>query len=285
MTNYETLYRQNKLHGTVKTAKKIRRQRDKNPLVIPPTEPLRPEDRVVVIPLGNEGYAQAKKYGKERYPRRQNWDRPEASASTYVYTRSHGRYSRRCTFTKLSYQVCYRSCGLASTRRLLVFFGDTRRILLAPRGWRFGRDEIGLYFVRRNETRINYRYHFNSDDCQTIAALRRAALDHEQRQRDWARQKRENQRRDKLRDKLRAQAQTLGVYVTIGDSIRAGNCAAGTRRWATDHGLDYRQHCRAEVLRRAAEIDGSSEFQVGRAIEVATERTIDDLIRGYCTLK
>ena len=54
----------------------------------------------------------------------------------------------------------------------------------APRGWVFGRDDLGIYVVRVRETRVSYRYHLTSADVRGgVAAIRAAGIRHETGQR------------------------------------------------------------------------------------------------------
>jgi hypothetical protein len=56
--------------------------------------------------------------------------------------------------------------------------------LRAPRGWVFGRDDLGIYVVRVRKKGAVYRYHLTSDDIRGgVAAIRAAGIHHEMEQR------------------------------------------------------------------------------------------------------
>lgn len=207
------------------------------------------------------------------HPRRRNWDAVAADHTNGVVTHDHGQYSGRCRYTHYTYQPTTRSCA-AVTRTRLVYWSRYRRAhLRAPRGWRYGRDALGIYVVRLREQRREYRYHVVGDDLTSVSRLRAAALAHEQRQRVAAR----DRRAAAARQRLRPLAESLGVYVSVVDSIRAGNCGAGTRAWARQHGLDLSRRYPASVLLRH-----DSSWQVARAVTAATDAACADLQRGYC---
>lgn len=270
---YQALRAQGKLHDTIEEWLEKRRQRDA--LAEPPR--LQPRLATIELPVAMEREVMAE--ARTRHPRRQNWDRPEAdteSKTVVIRTIDHGQYSRRCTWRHYSYQPVIRCCGTCSPGWLLWFHGAEHTWIRAPKGWQFGRDDLGLYIVRRGEKRIPYRYHFGGDDLRNRATLRRAAIEHIDRQRSIERSTRRDAR-------LRRRAEAVGVYVTIRDSVAAGNCPAGTRRWAEDHKLNPHRAYPVEVIRQLGTSNGHAS-QVNRAIEAAIARTIQDLERGYCTV-
>jgi hypothetical protein len=76
-------------------------------------------------------------------------------------------------------------------------------------------------------------------------------------------------------------AEEIGVMVCLADSVRAGNCRAGSENFARNHGLDPSKHYTpAEVL---AVANGQTRF-VALACTAALRRTIRELDRGYSDL-
>jgi hypothetical protein len=273
--HYSALRKRRILDGTIKAALAKRAERDARKYR-PPTRSEIERDRLALIPLGPQHAAQAARKAREQFPRRQNWDAPEAGYHQIgVTTNHHGRYSHRCRFERLSYSPVLRSCGMVTAGRALLLIGNDLIRLRAPRGWRFGRDDNGLYLVRIRETREAFRYHPTSDEWASgVAAIRSAAIEHEQTQRRVAREARDQQRRDREDAALLA---TLPVYVCLRDSRRAGNCVAGTLAWARRHELDPRQHVPADIVRRLADRNP----QAMRAVESAERRTLAEIRRGY----
>ena len=74
-------------------------------------------------------------------------------------------------------------------------------------------------------------------------------------------------------------AKLAGVYVSFADSLRAGNCAAGTRSFAKKHGLDLRKHYPAVDL---VEIANGNADRVRMAVNAATRRHREELAQGFC---
>jgi hypothetical protein len=77
-------------------------------------------------------------------------------------------------------------------------------------------------------------------------------------------------------------AKQVGVMVKLSDSTASGNCAAGTKVFAEQHGMDPRSCVPATVLARFA-VNGHA-YQVERAIRAATERTAMELMEGVCRI-
>ncbi len=73
-------------------------------------------------------------------------------------------------------------------------------------------------------------------------------------------------------------AEEVGVMVCLADSLRAGNCRAGSENWARNHGFDTRRHYTpAELLAMA---NGDTR-RVALVCLAATRRTIAELSRGF----
>lgn len=76
-------------------------------------------------------------------------------------------------------------------------------------------------------------------------------------------------------------AQNEGVFVCLADSLRAGNCLAGTLAFASRHHLDTTRHYSAAELLQQANGDAG---RVRLAITAARFRHNQELERGYCEL-
>ena len=265
---YSTLRSAGKLFGTIKRAVAIREDRDQRAAT-------KKRQRLVRIPLGSEQQRDCQEQARKLKPAVRNWAKTYAVANRdqkciAVIMRDCGRYSSRCTYLRHEYDVTLRSCGTCTPRRLLWFNGAKSGLVMAPRGWRFGRDELGLYVERSGNRNALKRYHFTSDDVVN-GSMFVAARAHEERQRKSAAEQ-------------RAEKRVMGdVCVLPGDSLRAGNCQAGTIAFQSLHNLQG--YCKASVLQRIAErLGGVRAKQILRAVAAATARTANDLQRGYCQL-
>jgi hypothetical protein len=88
----------------------------------------------------------------------------------------------------------------------------------------------------------------------------------------------ERRRREELESEVK---DSEGVYVCLCDSIRAGNCSAGSRAFARLHGIGERQHVHAPELLTMANGD------IGRvrlAVTRAKARQRQELESGYSEL-
>lgn len=280
MTDYSALRKSGKLYGTIKRAKELRKQRDRL------QESYYPQKRLELIPLPSELRSMAMSNAYDRYPRRKNWLTPSPDATSKrptVQEIDNGRYSSRCKYTHWTYRPQIRCCGIVTKKRLLWFHGENKTLMFAPKGWKFGRDNLGLYIVRNKENRVEFRYHFSGDDLVNKSTLRNAAIEHERTQIESAKRKTEESRNAKKIAKLKKLALKLGVFVTARDSVNSGNCGVGTKRWADDHGFDIRKSYPMETILRAGKMNGN-KYQVERACEAALLRTVKDLDKGYCEL-
>lgn len=90
-------------------------------------------------------------------------------------------------------------------------------------------------------------------------------------------------RRDRLKVERKAElAKTKGVHVCFRDSLRGGNCAAGTRQWVNDHNLDERKHYAADTL---VDLSNGDYNMVRRALFAAVQRHEKEVEQGVCLLE
>jgi hypothetical protein len=278
MTNYSQLRKAGLLSGTIKNATAKRRHRDKLACATVP------QAGYVPIPLGAVDSAQVGSLARAKRPRVQRWTGARARWSRRGRRKDApdwgieeidcGRYSRGCTFRVIDYAPWVASYGYTTGTRLIATVWGTRYRYRAPRGWVFGRDDLGIYLVRVRETRVSYRYHLTSDDVRGgVAAIRAAGIRHETGQRAA---KRAAITARRLADADALTLQRVGVFVSIDDSRAAGNCVAGTIKWGTRHGLDHAKCYPVEVIERLA----ATHPSVSRVIDAAKRRTLDDVKRG-----
>jgi len=144
-----------------------------------------------------------------------------------------------------------------------------RNTITLPDGYRWGEDSHGLraYVIASPAD----DYHPDAKNLISMTSSKIVAVIQQNRQR---RLNTEAQQRAE-------EADMQGVWVGLSDSIRAGNCQAGSIRWATDHGLDPKRHYPALEICRIGAGDGSAG-RVRVAISAAIIRHKRDMERGYC---
>ncbi len=81
---------------------------------------------------------------------------------------------------------------------------------------------------------------------------------------------------------LAAGCDAADLWVCAADSIRGGNCMAGTTVWANSHGLTVGRHYPASVLLRLANSDDLGRVRL--AVIAAARQSKIDIGRGYCVL-
>ena len=278
LNKYQNLRNQGKLHGTIKRAVALaatRRDARVETAKRPPT---------VVLPLGLEDRHTVRGLARAAHPRKQNWDSEEGTIDTTsilgwtVLEKDHGAYSRRCTWRRVSYTPTITSYCHAFETRLIARIFTTLYKLRAPRGWRFGRDELGVYVVRVSETREAFRYHLESDNVRAgVRAIRTAAIAHEVGQREAAKEQRLVREATKAEKKILRRA---GVWISERDSRNVGNCRAGTATFARQNGLDISRHYPVKVLERLI----GKHYSIATVISYAEKRTLRELRTGVCAL-
>lgn len=240
---------------------------------------------LIPIALGPRLEAQVDAEARETRPRVKRWidARPVTSHEKDGQIReiNRGRYSFRCTFPRIDYQPQARCCGVTiASGTYAVFFVRAQTIrLTAPKGWKWGQDPHGIYLTRRREIDEIRRYHVTGDDVLSgQRACRSAAVDHERVQIDLAKQQRKIER-------IRRSIKLSDVYVTLRDSLRSGNCLAGSESFARRINVDPKSCVPASrLMTLAKKIGGTTQRQVERAIAAAQDRAVEDAARGFCRI-
>lgn len=138
----------------------------------------------------------------------------------------------------------------------------------APDGLKWDRDANGLRLVR------------GPDDYHPTAAELRGGADALARMAEALRRNAEVRRRNAA-EGAAEHADAEGVYVCLADSLRGGNCRAGTEAFGRRHGLDG--HVPAG---RLLDVAGAADLpRVRLAIRAATVRHRREMAQGYADLQ
>ncbi len=78
-------------------------------------------------------------------------------------------------------------------------------------------------------------------------------------------------------------AQAEGVYVCAKDSLRVGNCLAGTLNFAKNNGIDVKRHYSANELLKLSIRSDYQRFKL--VIKAACRRFKTEMERGYSLLE
>ncbi|MCK9172019.1 MAG: hypothetical protein RBR03_09025 [Desulfuromonas thiophila] len=245
----------------------------------------------VSVPLGTKTADQLREKAHAANTRLKNWDRPEETTRPkcdQVETIDHGRYSSRCTFKHLTYRPTVTSCAVISAGGKLryEYANESPAWLAPPRGYHWDRDQNGVRLVSLSDSRKDY--HPDSDDLRSYDArsLARKITALFKQRREQARINAENLRLEKLsaseQTRLIAKAEREGCVVCLRDSIKAGNCRAGSVAFAQRHNLDPAKHYRPSKLLRIANGDAQ---RVKLVVAVALRRHRHEMAAGYCLLE
>lgn len=167
----------------------------------------------------------------------QNWTSAKPSIHSFskgdYLTNNEGRYSRHCSYTKYSYTPLYTSyvevsnCGKGLVYRR-GFKGKIKsRVIYAPSGMKFQKDDLGLVLKRLSD---GMDYHPTAKDLQSkqFATVVRAEMAKNYKAR-LVQKKAEKQ--SKILEKL-FQRDLRTTMVTLHDSRKAGNCVEGSLQFA-----------------------------------------------------
>ena len=161
-----------------------------------------------------------------------------------------------------------RSIGLVKNPQTLVADLNGRKITVTlPEGIRWDIDVNGLRAVRGRDD-----YHIDADDLLMADPLAQITL---------LLDKNAALRRETELRQAAEQAENEGVYVCLADSLRAGNCRAGSESFASRHHLDTRKHYPALELLKQANGDGQ---RVKLAITAAKLRHSREMAQGFALL-
>jgi hypothetical protein len=153
--------------------------------------------------------------------------------------------------------------------------GKERITLSVPRGYTCGTDTYGV-FIANSAGDV---YHFTSDEVlggmKTIIAGLKAMLSRRALEKRSVKEAARKQKDDTL---LLKEIGT--IYVCLQDSVRSGNCLAGSLAWARQHGIDPNAHIAASML----ELFAAKEPRVTRVIKAARIRSLQEIKQGYSLL-
>lgn len=243
----------------------------------------------VTIPLGA---LDVPPIGSE-HSRKQRWRSPvETTVSTHVRNINCGRYSSKCRYTKWDHQQHVESWGAVSADgEHLHYTIDTADGLKsgsrkAPRGWTWQRDKLGIKIVSLANAKLDY--HPTALDIldPDVRALCRAARQmykvRRANEREARRQAKQSARLAAREARLTKQAEKLGVWVCLRDSLAYGNCEAGTLAFAANYGLNPALHYTPQQLLTL--VANGDRSRVAGAIACALRRAKQEIEQGYCLL-
>jgi hypothetical protein len=275
---YQRLRNAGTFSGTIKRAVTLRDARDKlaaktDPLTIPLAK--RYDRQKAVVPFGATAPVAARNVlagYQRRNPRLREWSLG-CVAGTDTRLREIGSNSdwrKRSTFQR---GVVVQSVAVACGRCLFFTLSGEKKRIAAPFGYRWERDKNGVKLVSRSHP--DRDYHPTAGDLlgnvRDIVAKLKANYE--------TRRLANANKKQQLAAVRRAERE--GATVCLRDSIRAGNCIAGTSNFCQRHGLDSRRHYKPSEVLAVANGDAS---RVALVVTVALKRHREEMRRGYAIL-
>ena len=239
---------------------------------------------IQLIPIGTSSPS----YLEKIYcPRKKNYNAPRPCfKQSNLQENNMGRYSSRCTYTRYTYSPMIQSFGYLINPTTMYIRIDSNKgliskIIKAPRGFHYEIDNNGLK-IQSNSVK-SMDYHFTAIDLTTKTMKEIIQIC-----KDNYNQRKKNKltsdlfsNDDKKINKVLNLANKLEVQVSIVDSIKAGNCLAGTESWMRRNHLE-KKHYPVFVISSRMNTDNE---RVKLAILRAIERTKKENKRGYSLLE
>jgi hypothetical protein len=174
------------------------------------------------------------------------------------------------SYTRAQHDNFVRSFALirpADPRTVDYVFHLTEVSLTLPDGYVWGNDINGLRAVHGADD-----FHVSAPDLLAKNAVEKIV--------EFISKNAETRRR-RAAELLAEKAEIEGIFCCVADSLRAGNCLAGTRGFAERHQLDIHRHYHAPELLQIANGDTS---RVRIVIQAARNQARIDAERGFSVL-
>jgi len=240
---------------------------------------------VAGIPLGSHS---GKTIDRINDARKKNWVADGFTCDrSYLRVIDCGRYKGSWSGkTVYNYSRTVESWGAVVSPSRLYYRIETAtgvrsKIAKAPKGWSWNLDDNGIRIV--NATGVDY--HPTASDLLTMspAEIAGKARDNNRIRKSAKRQAdaeiREAKRTAAQEADIIRRAEAEGCMVCLADSVRAGNCSAGSVNWGQRHGLAVGRHYKPTEL--LAMGNGESR-RVALAVASAMRRHRVEMDRGYC---
>lgn len=207
--------------------------------------------------------------------------------STRLETISLGNYSSACKYTKFNYLPWIESWGYVVSDKALFFQLDTitgifRKVIKAPKGFKWCIDKNGIKIQKNSVPACDYHptstdlYHFHS--ISKSLAIKANELFNIRKKQQTEIKSEKKTKADFI--KAVKTGEKTGFLISLRDSIKAGNCEAGSTNFASRYGLDiHMHHSPSKVLG----CDPSSRL-VKLAIKVALNRHNQEMVQGFSLL-
>lgn len=181
---------------------------------------------------------------------------------------SNSNWSKRSTFER--YIVICSIAQVWSPKLLKISVDGRSYEFAAPRGYRWAKDANGVSLVgKAGDYHPTASELINDGPRGIVAKIKSNAQIRRQASAEVKRQK-----------NLVKIAEKEGCMISLKDSVRAGNCYAGSLQWAKNHGFTKSHYRPSEI---AAKANGETN-RVSIVIAMAIRRHRAEMDRGYCLI-
>lgn len=279
---YEVLKKASKLSGSIANAVRLRKSRDANTPVVTvavsgrylslQVERDQRRSHGALVPFGSLSLIE----GVRNNDRRVCWSSEEpARKNGKKESGSNSNWSKKSTFRRELMTLSVATVDPRDTKIATYAYYDRSAMeIRAPRGYRWDIDQDGLVLLG-----VAGDYHPTGSELVAAAGDKCAAIIAALKSGATARREAKSKGRQQIAAiKL---AEREGATVCLRDSVRAGNCLAGSQSWASRHGFSASQHYRpSEVLAKA----NGDAGRVAIVVTVALRRHRAEMDRGYAIL-
>jgi hypothetical protein len=227
-------------------------------------------------------------------PRKKNYTEPEPIFSkSKLFTNDLGRYSKSCTYKKYSYTPMIQSFGYLINKNTMYIRIDSNkgvisRVISSPWGYHFLADSNGLKLQSNSIKAMDY--HFTALDFivgnsqrQPMKEMVRKCKVNYQTRKQAKLQTCIFSDDPKQVNKVIREAERLKVQISVVDSLKAGNCRAGTWAWSRSNHMNINKHYQIQAI--YDKLDDANKDRVKLVILRAIERTKQELARGFSLLE
>lgn len=226
------------------------------------------------------------------WPRAKNWRSPSATSGKTWERRVSVK--PRGGWTSYEYEHHIESWGVVSPTGSKLYYqihhasGLRKGVLKAPRGWKWNVDANGIRLRTKATNSGMADYHPSASEILncSLPQLRKLARDNQAKRKallaEFAKKEKAKQESQEAAERAIKRAESEGATVCLADSLRAGNCLAGTQQWASRHGFDFNRHYKpSDVLAKA----NGDTHRVALVVNVALRRHKLEMERGYADLE
>lgn len=212
-------------------------------------------------------------------------------------TNNLGQYSKKCKYTHYTYTIYIESWGYLVNKNNLYIRIDTNKgilskVLKSPKGYHFKIDSNGIKLQSNKIKSLDY--HFLYEDLIQLNygikpsqlfknIITTAKYNHKARKSIALENKLKNIKSEQLQSFIDKLNEKTPVYVSIVDSIRVGNCLAGTINWTESVKIDSKTH--QPITTIAQNVNRITKPRIIPVLYHAIERTKREDKQGYALLK